>query len=161
KGNRVAFTVPAISLIDQTVESFEMEGIDCLGVMQASHELTHYGMPVQVCSVQTIAKRGCPAADVVVVDECHLRFNVIADWIAREPGKTFIGLSATPWSRGMADDWQELISPVSMSELIQQGFLSPFRVFAPSHPDLSGVRTVAGDYHEGQLSDVMGDGALV
>src|ERR1035437_3504007 len=52
KGNKIAFTVPAISLIDQTVDSFRVEGIDEIGVMQASHELTHYGMPVQVCSVQ-------------------------------------------------------------------------------------------------------------
>jgi len=161
KGNRVAFTVPAISLIDQTVESFAMEGIDCVGVMQASHEMTHYGMPVQVCSVQTIAKRGCPDVDVIVVDECHMRFKAISEWIAREPNKIFIGLSATPWARGMADDWQDLVSPVAMRDLIDQGFLSPFRVFAPSHPDLSGVKTVAGDYHEGQLSGVMSDGVLV
>jgi len=161
KGKRVAFTVPAISLIDQTVESFVDEGIDCLGVMQAGHELTHYGMPVQVCSVQTLAKRGCPDADVVVVDECHLRFKAISEWMAREPGKIFIGLSATPWARGMADDWQGLVAPVSVQELIDCGLLSPFRAFAPSQPDLSGVKTIAGDYHEGQLADVMGDGVLI
>lgn len=161
KGNRVAFTVPAISLIDQTVESFALEGIEDVGVMQANHERTHYGMPVQVCSVQTLAARGCPDADVVVVDECHLRFKVISEWIKREPGKTFIGLSATPWARGMAEDWQDLVCPVRMQDLIDQGFLSPFRVYAPSHPDLSGVKTVAGDYHEGQLAEVMGDNVLV
>jgi superfamily II DNA or RNA helicase len=46
-------------------------------------------------------------------------------------------------------------------ELIDQGYLSPFQVFAADHPDLSGVRTVAGDYHEGQLSNVMQDNVLV
>lgn len=161
KGNRVAFTVPAISLIDQTVESFTMEGIDCIGVMQASHELTHYGMPVQVCSVQTLARRGYPEADVIVVDECHMRFKAISEWMKLEPGKTFIGLSATPWARGMTEDWQALVTPVTVHELIEQGFLSPFRVYAPSHPDLSGVRTVAGDYHEGDLGAVMGESFLV
>lgn len=161
KGNRVAFTVPAISLIDQTVESFAMEGIDHIGVMQASHELTHYGAPVQVCSVQTLAHRGCPDFPVVVVDECHLRFKVISEWMAKRPETTFIGLSATPWARGMASDWQDLVSPVTMQELIDQGFLSPFRVYAPSHPDLSGVKIQAGDYHEGQLADVMSDSVLI
>lgn len=161
KGNRVAFTVPAISLVDQTVEAFENEGIDCIGVMQASHERTHYGMPVQVCSVQTISRRFVPEADVVIVDECHLQFDVIKRWMADKPEITFIGLSATPWARGMAEHWQDLIVPVRMQELIDEKFLAPFRVFAPSHPDLSGVRTVAGDYHEGDLSDVMGDSTLV
>lgn len=153
---KVAFTVPAISLIDQTVESFSMEGIIDLGVMQASHALTHYGMPAQVCSVQTIAKRGFPEADVVIVDECHLRFKAISEWMKRDPRKIFIGLSATPWARGMSEDWQDLVSPVSMQDLIDAGFLSPFRVYAPSHPDLSNVRTKAGDYHEGDLAEAMG-----
>ena len=137
KGNRVAFTVPAVSLIDQTVESFELEGIVDLGVMQASHERTHYGMPVQVCSVQTLAKRNFPEADVIVVDECHQRFKVISDWMAQEPNKTFIGLSATPWARGMGEDWQDLVCPVRMQELIDAKFLSPFRVYAVSYTHLT------------------------
>lgn len=161
KGNQVAFTVPAISLIDQTVESFAMEGIDHIGVMQASHELTHYGAPVQVCSVQTLAHRGCPDFPIVVVDECHLRFKVISEWMAKRPETTFIGLSATPWARGMASDWQDLVSPVTMQELIDAKFLSPFRVYAPSHPDLTGVKTVRGDYDDTQLSAVMSDSVLI
>lgn len=161
KGNRVAFTVPSISLIDQTVESFMMEGIEEIGVMQASHELTHYGMPVQVCSVQTLAKRGYPDAKVVIIDECHMQYKVVRDWMKQQPDKTFIGLTATPWAKGMAEDWQALVSPVTMQELIDQGYLSPFRVYAPSHPDLSKVRTVAGDYHEGDLSNVMGESVLI
>lgn len=161
KGNTVAFTVPAISLIDQTVESFALEGINEVGVMQASHELQNMTMPVQVCSVQTLAKRGCPDVGVVIVDECHMRFKVISEWMAKRPNVTFIGLSATPWARGMSEDWQDLICPVRMQDLIDQKFLSPFRVYAPSHPDLSGVKTIAGDYHEGQLAEVMGDGVLI
>lgn len=162
KGNRVAFVVPAISLIDQTVEAFAQEGITDIGVLQADHELTDHGAPVQICSVQTLAKRGCPDDfEVVIVDECHLRFKVISDWMQRCPKTTFVGLSATPWARGMAEDWQDLVAPVTMQELIDAGFLSPFRVYAPTHPDLSGVKTVRGDYDEGQLADVMSDGGLV
>ena len=161
KGRTVAFTVPAISLIDQTVESFANEGIDHVGVMQASHELTDMSARVQVCSVQTLAQRGCPDVDVIIVDECHQRFKVISEWMGKRPQNTFIGLSATPWARGMAEDWQDLIVPVRMQELIDAGFLSPFRVYAPSHPDLSGVKTVAGDYHEGQLAEAMGDSVLI
>lgn len=162
KDKRVCITVPAIILIDQTVGALEREGIDCVGVIQASHPGTHYGMPVQIASVQTLARRKLQVdVDVIVVDECHLRFETISEWMAREPDKVFIGLSATPWAKGMADDWQQLVSPVSMQELIDAEFLSPFRVFAPSHPDLTEVKTVAGDFHEGQLSEVMRDSGLV
>jgi superfamily II DNA or RNA helicase len=57
KGKRVAFVVPALSLIEQTVAAFEAEGIDRLGVMQGIHERTDRNQPVQVCSVQTLARR--------------------------------------------------------------------------------------------------------
>jgi DNA repair protein RadD len=50
KGKRLAFTVPALNLIDQTVAAFEAEGIHCLGVMQGIHERTDRDQPVQVCS---------------------------------------------------------------------------------------------------------------
>jgi len=161
KGKTVAFTVPAISLVDQTIESFRLEGIEEIGVMQASHALTDLSQPIQVCSVQTLAHRGCPDVDVVLVDECHLRFKVISEWMRKRPNVMFIGLSATPWARGMANDWQDLVSPVTMQELIDQGFLSPFRVYAPTHPDLTGVRTTAGDYNEADLSDVMSEKKLI
>lgn len=161
KGNRVCFTVPAISLIDQTVEAFEAEGIRDIGVIQASHPRTDYGAPVQIASVQTLSRRGKPDCEMVVVDECHLRFDVIADWMRADPRKVFVGLSATPWAKGMADDWQNLVVPVRMQELIDAGYLSPFRVFAPSHPDLSGVRTSMGDYRESDLEAVMSDNRLV
>lgn len=162
KGNKACFTVPAVSLVDQTVEAFEREGIDWIGVIQASHPRLDYAAPVQVASVQTLARRKLNVeADVVVIDEAHLQFESMREWMRREPEKVFIGLSATPWARGMADDWQDLIIPVTMQELIDAGYLSPFLVYAPSHPDLDGVRTVAGDYHEGQLSEAMGDSGLI
>jgi DNA repair protein RadD len=43
----------------------------------------------------------------------------------------------------------------------QRGFLAPCRVFAPSHPDLSRIKTVAGAYHLGQLAARMQDVELI
>src|ERR1017187_4940545 len=54
KGHRVAFCVPAISLVDQTMESFYHEEIRDVGVIQANHEMTDWSKPVQICSIQTI-----------------------------------------------------------------------------------------------------------
>lgn len=162
KGNRVAFTVPAISLINQTVEAFEAEGIHAIGVMQANHPRTNWVQPVQVVSVQTLGRRRRPDADVVIVDECHVQHRPIIDWMSEtDRRRIFIGLSATPWARGMGEHWQDLIVPVQMRDLIDQGFLSPFRVYAPSSPDLSGVKVERGDYNTDQLSNVMGGSQLM
>lgn len=72
-----------------------------------------------------------------------------------------VGLSATPWSRGLGHIYDDLLVPVTMRELIEDGYLSPFRVFAAAHPDLGEVPVQRGDYVEGKLSGVMQDGALV
>jgi superfamily II DNA or RNA helicase len=157
KGNRVVFTVPALSLIDQTVEAFWREGIRDIGVIQASHELTNGLKPVQVASVQTLMRRPLPEAEVVIIDEAHRWFDIYGRWMA-DPAwaqKPFIGLSATPWTQGLGKHFDDLIIATTTAELIEAGYLSKFRVYAPSHPDLSKVRTVAGDYHEGDLSDAM------
>lgn len=161
KGNRVMIVVPAISLIDQTLETFEVQGIDDIGVIQADHPRTHYGMPVQIASVQTLARGRKVPTDVVIVDECHVGYKVIGDWMKREPDKIFVGLSATPWRKGMAEDWQDLVIPERMQALIDLERLSPYKVLAASHPNLAAVHTRAGDFDQVELAAVMSETRLV
>lgn len=161
KGNRVIFTAPAISLIDQTVKAFEAEGVDGIGVMQANHPRTDPLAPVQIASVQTLARRDVPPAALVIVDECHLRAEVVDRMMDERPDVFFVGLSATPWAKGMGLRWQDLVIPCTTAELIERGYLSQFRAFAPDVPDLSRVKVERGDYAEAALADVMGEAKLV
>ena len=161
KGNRVIFTAPAISLIDQTVTAFEREGIDGIGVMQANHPRTDRFAPVQIASVQTLARREIPDASLIIVDECHIRSAAIESLMDERQDVFFVGLSATPWARGMGLRWQDLVIPTTIGELIDQGFLSQFVAYAPDVPDLSGVKVQGGDYVESGLEAVMGDAALM
>ena len=166
KLNRVAFCVPALGLIDQTFERFLEAGIDPgeMGIMQADHPFTRPDAPIQIASAQTLARRAFPKADIVIVDEAHVQYEVYDRWKDVEGDdapKLFIGLTATPWAKGMGKRGEALIQHTSVQELIDLGRLSPFRVFAPSHPDLSKVRTQAGDYREDDLGDVMSGPKLV
>lgn len=162
RGKRVIFTVPAVSLVDQTAREFFAEGIHDIGVMQADHPMTDPARAVQVASIQTLQRRAIPEADLVIVDEAHRSFAFIRDWMRQDRWRDvpFIGLSATPWSKGLGRDYDDLIIAATTQDLIRDGYLSPFRVFAPTTPDLSGVRTVAGDFHEGDLSDAMQVGTI-
>jgi superfamily II DNA or RNA helicase len=160
KGKRVIFCVPALSLIDQTVQSFWDDGIRNIGVLQGQHELTNPSMPVQVASVQTLQNRRIPHADIVIVDEAHRWFKFYGEWMAQWSKIPFVGMSATPWTKGLAKNYDDLLIAATTEELINKGFLSEFEVYAPSSPDLSKVRTVAGDYHEGDLSEAMDQPAL-
>jgi DNA repair protein RadD len=167
KGNRVAFVVPALALIDQTVEEFYREGVRDVGVIQANHHATDWSKPVQVCSIQTIAARGYyPEAKVVIMDECHIVYDAHKKWLTAardnpEDRTTFIGLSATPWTRGLGRYYEEKQTVATIAELIEQGYLSPFRVWQAPYGDLSKVRIVAGEYVEKDLSAAMQTGDLV
>jgi superfamily II DNA or RNA helicase len=162
-GKRMIFTVPMLSLIDQTVERFYAEGVRDVGVIQANHILTNYARHIQIASIETLRRREIPQADLVLIDEAHRWFGFYGKWL-NDPAWAavpFIGLSATPWTRGLGKHFHKLIIAATTRELIDDGSLSPFRVFAPSSPDLEGVRTVAGDYDKGDLSAAMNKSALV
>jgi DNA repair protein RadD len=163
KKKKVLFTVPMIGLIDQTVEMFYAQGIRDVGVIQAQHHMTDWSQPVQIASVQTLMNRPLPDASVALVDEVHKWFEFYAKWFCKPEWSNvpIIGLSATPWTKGLGSYFGHYIKASTTQELIDAGLLSPFKVYAPSHPDLSGVRTVAGDYHEGELSAKMQEGTLV
>ena len=161
KGNRVIFTAPAISLIDQTVAAFEADGITGIGVMQANHPRTNPMARVQVASVQTLARRDIPSAALVIVDECHIRSEAIDHLMAARPDVFFVGLSATPWAKGMGLRWRDVVIPVTIGDLIEAGHLSRFTCYAPYVPDLRGVKVQNGDFVASSLEAVMGNAALL
>lgn len=162
-GRRMIFTVPTIDLVDQAVRDFYAEGIRDVGVIQANHHMTDPSKPVQVASLQTLARREIPQANLVIIDEAHRTYRFVEEWMMRDEwiDVPFLGLSATPWKRGLGRLYDKLIIATTTAELIDAGYLSPFRVFAPSRPDLSAVKVERGDYREDQLSEVMSERTLV
>ena len=161
-GQRMVFTVPALSLIDQTVEKFYREDLWNIGVIQAAHHLTNYARPIQIASVQTLQRRKMPHTDLVMIDEAHRWFDKYEEWL-EGPWKDIpvIGLTATPWTRGLGKYFDKLIIGSTTQELIDAGYLSKFQVWCPASPDLTNVRTVAGDYQVDDLSHAMNDATLV
>jgi DNA repair protein RadD len=93
-------------------------------------------------------------AEGILVHNCHVLHKQHLAWLADEKFKKvpFIGLSATPWTRGLGRYFQSLHVVATTQQMIDAGHLSKFRTFAVAAPDLEGVRIVAGDYHEGELS---------
>jgi len=130
KNKKVLFCVPAISLIDQTVEMFASQGVTDVGVIQQNHHQTDGCMPVQVASIQTLQKREMPACDVVVIDEVHRWFEPYGKWM-RDPAqwlhKPVIGLSATPWHKILGVLFTKLIKASTTQELIDKGLLSDIK----------------------------------
>jgi superfamily II DNA or RNA helicase len=131
-------------------------------VIQADHEMTNWSQPIQIASVQTLMRRPMPAVDLIMIDEVHRWYDCYEKWLAG-PWKHIpvIALTATPWTRGLGKHFDRLIVGATTSQLIDTGYLSKFRVFAPASPDLTNVRTIAGDYREDDLADAMDRAPLV
>ena len=157
-------------IITHTSKKLQAAGISH-GIIQAGFPGRPFEL-VQVASIQTLWARAIhretitlPPADLVVVDECH---HVVARTyrkiIDAYPNAILLGLTATPCrgdGRGLGGIFETLIECPQVPDLIAGGYLVRTRVYAPVDPDLKGVRTVAGDYHEQQLAERMDRPKLV
>ena len=164
RGKGAMFLVPNISLIGQTITAFYKEGIHDIGALQGDHPLTNPTARVQVCTIQTLARRRKPDnVGVVIVDECHNLHESLVK-LMRGPrwlNTPFIGLSATPYTAGLDEIYDDLIIAATTADLIEKGFLSKFVVYAPSTFDITGVATVAGDFDKNQLAQAVDKPKLV
>lgn len=140
KGATAWFIVDRVSLIDQTSERFDLYGIDH-GVIQADHLYTDLRKPVQVASAQTLARRKIDwLPDLIIVDECHARYKSTRDLVERAARAKVIGLTATPFTSGMADDWDGLVNSTTVNKLLDERFLSPLKIKACVAPDMTGAK---------------------
>ena len=163
KGTRPLFTAPAISLIDQTVKAFEREGIMDIGVMQAQHVRTDRLAQVQVASVQTLIKRETPEVDFLMLDEIHRTFKGLNEMLVGPwKDKIAIGLTATPWVKGMGLHWTKLIVPATISQLIEEGFLTPTTLYVPEQiADRANIDVQKGEFTEASSSKEMRQNRII
>lgn len=151
KGKRCCFIVDRVELIDQASERFTQDGIDH-GIIQGDHWMTDYSKPVQVATVQTLAKRKLQDFDFCIIDEAHVLHQTHKKYMETFSNIPFIGLSATPFTKGLGKYFDDLIVPITTQELMDQGYLCEYDAYAPSDPDLAGIRVKRGDYDQAQLS---------
>ena len=117
---------------------------------------------VQVASVFTLARRldRYAAPDLIIVDEAHHAISK-STWgtvIKAFPKAKLLGVTATPIrlsGEGLGDLFECMVQGPTVAELIEQGALSPYRLFAPAGVDLSGVHSKMGDFVRGELNDAM------
>lgn len=160
KGNRAWFVVHRRELILQSHRAFKAIGVQH-GIIAAGFDLA-MRRPVQICSVGTLARRldRVAAPHLIVWDEAHHMAAGTWQSIFRQfPNAAHVGLSATPErldGQGLEPFFRSMVPGPSVRELITQGFLVPYRLFAPAMgPDLSGVHTRMGDFVKSEVAQVM------
>lgn len=161
RGKRVAFLVNRIELVTQASRRFFAAGI-AHGIIQGENSV-NVSATVTICSIQTVDRRGLPDVDLILIDEAHAVAGSQAyrRLLIQRNALPVIGLTATPFSRGLGKRYKELggalfeeiIVAATIQELIDLGHLVDVDAFAPDAPDLTGVKLIAGDYNEKQLAE--------
>lgn len=157
-GKKVLVVVRGRKLVDQAHQRLFREGVEH-GVIMAGHYNQRLHLPVQVCSIDTLLARDqLPKADLIIIDECD-QFGPdteAATLIAKYPFARILAVTATPYVKGGLRHIADAIChPITTQELVDQGYLVPFRYFAPSEPDLKGVQVSRGDYNNRELEKRM------
>lgn len=139
-GKMGIFICDRVKLVDQALEEFDRAGIQ-VGVMQADHWRTNPSAPIQIASIQTLARRRYkPLFHVAVIDECHTHYKTTTDLMEGYSKSVFIGLSATPYSKGLGKFYSDLIVPITPEQLLDQGYLCPVKYYGGHHANLKGVK---------------------
>ena len=122
KGSRTVFAVDRIALVEQTSARLHEAGIEH-GVVQGDN-CRRVWSPLIVASQQTLEKRktGIEDYDLIIVDECHTQRRAFTDWLRKSEAVT-IGLSATPFSSGLAETYDAVVNARTTDRLVEDGWL--------------------------------------
>lgn len=158
RGSRVVFLADRRTLVSQTSGRLAQAGIPH-GVLMAGDSFGRT-QRLQVCSIQTLEKRGLPAGtDLLVVDECHEVRAAVKKYIAQAPRT--LGLSATPLTRGLGEVYDGIINATTTDTLIGEGWLAPLRMYGAVEIDMTGAAKTGGEWQAGEVRDrgrpILGD----
>jgi len=153
KGNKGAMIVDRIILCDQTSLRLDKYDIDH-GVLQSGHWRDRPYENIQVCSAQTLERRGeFPGLNLMIVDEAHQTREATVDFIKNNPDVRVIGLTATPFTKGLGRVYENVISTVTTRELVEAKVLVPLRVFISKEIDMTGAKKVAGEWSQKESTE--------
>lgn len=150
--------MPAIEQADQ--RSNETEWGKCEYVVASKQSLTSFHKKSQTFRYQKFTDIG-----LVVVDEAHMAATKIyadmLDWF-KARGAKVLGVTATPKrhdQRAMGQIFEVNPYQYSIADAIDDGWLVGCQASTVTVKslDLSRVKTVAGDFHGGQLAEAMED----
>lgn len=153
KFKKCAMVLDRIVLVDQTSRRLDKYGIPH-GVMQAGHWRDKPEEHIQVCSAQTLEKRKTfPEIDLLIIDECHITRRGVVKFIQDNPHIRVIGLTATPFTKGLGDIYTHVVGATPTGELIENGWLVPLKVYVAKEIDMTGVTKRAGEWAAEDVTD--------
>lgn len=150
---KTAMVLDRIVLVEQT--SLRLGKYDIPhGVMQAGHWRYRPYERIQICSAQTLERRDkFPDIDLLIIDECHVSRKGTNDFIKNNPHVRVVGLTATPFTKGLGDIYTHVVGATATGNLVEKGWLTPLKVYIAKEIDMTGVTKVAGEWSADQVTE--------
>ena len=140
RGKKGVFICDRIKLVQQALDSFDEFKLN-VGVIQGDHWRWNPDADIQICSIQTLARRQNKLPfDIAVVDECHTHYETLSDYMNAFNAVPFIGLSATPFSKGLGKWYTDLVVPSTPIELLDENYLTPVRYWGGKKANVKGLK---------------------
>lgn len=153
KYKKTAMVLDRIVLVNQTSTRLARYGINH-GVMQSDHWRYRPMERIQVCSAQTLEKRDTfPDIDLMIIDECHVQRKSVVDYVKNNPSLKVIGLTATPFTKGLGNTYSNVVGAKSTGDLIDSGWLTPLKIFIAKEIDMTGAdKNAFGEWKEEEVT---------
>ena len=149
---KTAMVLDRIVLVNQTSTRLARYQINH-GVMQGDHWRYRPMERIQICSAQTLEKRGnFPKPDLLIIDECHVQRKQVIDYVRDNPDMQVIGLTATPFTKGLGDVYTHVVGAKATGAMIETGWLTPLRIYIAKEIDMTGAKKVAGEWSQDEVS---------
>lgn len=145
KGRKAIFVCDRTALINQTSEAADRYGLSAHGIIQADHWRRNEDLPFQIASAQTLARRKWPDSQVIIIDEAHTQLTTWVEHIQKTTASV-VGLSATPFSKGLGKLFSNLVNATTMHDLTESGVLVPMRVMSCKRTNMDGAATAGGEW---------------
>jgi superfamily II DNA or RNA helicase len=163
KNKKVLIVVHRLELVEQIADRLLEFKVD-VGIISAKQK-SNLEHDIQVATIQTLSRRACPPADIVIIDECHhSKANTYKMLWEIYPEARFLGVTATPArinGEGFSDLFEKLISVGKLSFFFEKGYLVRIKHLVCGIPDLSKVKQRMKDYDVEMLRNVMLDNSLM
>lgn len=154
KQSRAAILLDRIVLVDQTSKRLDKYNLDH-GVMQAGHWRNRPYERLQVCSAQTLEKRGSfPGLKLLLIDEAHDTRDQTIQFLKNNPDVMAIGLSASPFTKGLKSIYTGgVVGRTTTAQLVEKKRLVPLKVFVAKEIDVSKINKQGGEFARGKKMD--------
>jgi superfamily II DNA or RNA helicase len=92
------------------------------------------------------ARPSFPATDLLIVDECHVSRRQTIEYIQANPEMKVIGLTATPFTKGLGEVYETVVTGATTGSLVDKKWLTPLKVYIAKEIDMTGAKKVAGEW---------------